>query len=361
MKQTVALIMAGGSGTRFWPESRQSFPKQFLSFFKSQSLIQMTVSRMEDIVGRENVFVILGQRHIRLFKEQNPDFPVDNIIPEPCGRDTSAAIGLAAVVISRLRPGSTMMVCPADHMIDDLPAFRKIMQQGAKIAEQTGCLITIGIPPAFPSSAYGYIEAGEKISSRGGVDASEVKRFREKPDQMTAKSYISKGNYFWNAGIFIWQTGTILEEISTHLPELYDVLTEIGSAFDSDNVAETIERVFPTAPRISIDFGVMEKSKRILTIKGDFFWDDLGSWTAYAGYIDKDKQGNSARGLYIAENSENCIIISDKKHMIALSGVRDLIIIHTNDVTLVCDRKDDQGIKKLVNRLKEDENFAEYI
>jgi len=315
---------------------------------------------MVALVGIENVFVILRQKQICLFKEQNPDFPVDNIIPEPCARDTAAAIGLASVVISRLRPGATMMVCPADHMIDDIPAFSRIMQQGSKIADRTGCLITIGIPPASPSSAYGYIEAGETISSQGGVDASEVKRFREKPDPATAKGYISRGNFFWNAGIFIWQTGTILEEISRHLPELYAILAEINSAFDTDRVADTIERVFPQAPRISIDYGVLERSRRILTIKGDFFWDDLGSWTAYAGYIRKDKSGNSARGLYIMENSEDCIIISDKKHLVALSGVRDLIVIHTADVTMVCNRHNDQGIKNLVNTLKNDEKFSVY-
>lgn len=361
MKQKVALIMAGGSGTRFWPRSRTGFPKQFLAFFKAKSLIQMTVERMSAIVGLENVFVILGKKHVRLFLEQNPGFPVDNVIPEPCGRDTAAAIGLAAVVISHLRPGSVMIVCPADHMIDDLPAFGSIMEHGARIADKTDCLITIGIPPAFPSSAYGYIEAGEKISNQGNVDAFEVKRFREKPDTATAKGYISKGNFFWNAGIFIWQTSTILQELSRHLPELYSLLAEIQNALGGEDPGATIDAVFPQAPKISIDYGVMEKSRNILTIRGDFFWDDLGSWTAYAGYMEKDASGNMADGLYMVENTSGCIIIGDKDHLTALSGVKDLIVVHTADVTLVCNRHDDQGIKALVNRLQEDERLSRFI
>jgi len=353
--------MAGGSGTRFWPESRNSFPKQFLPFFENKSLIQMTVERMGDIVGKENVFIIMGKKHVPLFIKQVPDFPEENLILEPCARDTAAAVGLAAMVISLMRPGSVMIVAPADHLIDEIEKYRSVLENGCRIAKRSGCLLTIGIKPREASSAYGYIDAGEKISGTDGVDAFEVRAFKEKPDKITAMEYLRQDNYFWNSGIFIWETSSILEEISTHIPEMYGLLTEIAASFNSGHSLDVVEELFPQLPKTSIDYGVLEKSTRILTMKGDFYWDDLGSWNAYAGYLEKDTSNNSAQGNYIAEDCHGNIIISDSDNLVALSGVKDLIVVRSDDVTMVCDKKDDQAIKRLVNSLKNSDKFSKFI
>ncbi len=361
MSNLSGVIMAGGSGKRFWPLSRQKMPKQFLSFFESKSLIEVTIERMAKIVGSENVFIVMGKSQIPIFQKIVPSFPDKNLIPEPCARDTAAAIGYSAVVISKLRPGSTIITAPADHLIDDGESFQNIIKTSAKLAKNTGCLLTIGIKPTYPATGYGYIEKGEKISGEDSINAFEVKSFREKPPEKIADSYLRTGKFFWNGGIFIWQPSVILEEISNYLPELHKKLMDIRLALNYENWYKHAEEVFPKIPKISIDFGVLEKSKNILMVKGDFFWDDIGSWTSFGSYLKKDKDNNGVKGLFVAENSNNCLVVSDSEKLTALSGVQNLIIVNTKDVTLVCDRNDDQGVKKLVEKLAKSEKMKHFL
>lgn len=361
MDNLSAVIMAGGSGKRFWPLSRQKMPKQFLSFFESKSLIEVTIDRMAKIVGMENVFIVMGESQIPIFQEIMPNFSTENLIAEPCARDTAAAIGYSAVVISKMRPGSTIITAPADHLIDDDDSFQNIIKTGAKLAKNTGCLLTIGIKPSYPATGYGYLEIGEKISGEDSINAFEVKSFREKPPERTAESYLKSGNFFWNGGIFIWQPSVILEEISKHLPMMHKKLMDIRLALNTADWYMHAKQIFPQIEKISIDFGVLEKSKNILMIKGDFFWDDIGSWTSFGSYLKKDENGNGVKGLYVAEDTNNCLIVSDSEKLTALSGVHNLIIVNTKDVTLVCDRNDDQGVKKLVEKLSESSEMSRFL
>jgi len=356
-----AVIMAGGSGKRFWPLSRKRMPKQFLSFFESKSLIEVTIDRMAKIVGVQNVFIVMGKSQIPMFQEIVPSFPFENLIAEPCARDTAAAIGYSAVVISKMRPGSTIITAPADHLIDEDGSFQNIIKTGAKLAKDTGCLLTIGIKPSHPATGYGYIEIGEKISGKDSINAFEVRSFREKPPERIAESYLKSGSFFWNGGIFIWQPSVILEEISKHLPEMHKKLMDIRLALNTDDWYMHAEQIFPEIERISIDFGVLEKSKNILMIKGDFFWDDIGSWTSFGSYLKKDENNNGVKGLFIAEDANNCLVVSDSEKLTALSGVQDLIIVNTKDVTLVCNRNDDQGVKKLVEKLAKSEDMNRFL
>lgn len=360
MSNNVAVIMAGGSGTRFWPSSRTDSPKQFLSFFKGKSLIQMTIDRMTGIVGSENVFIVIGEKYINLIREHIPDFPEKNLIFEPCARDTAAAIGLAAVSVARLRPGSVMTITPSDHVIDNEENFKKIILNGSKIAKDTDCLLTIGIKPDHASTAYGYIEAGEKITNKGGVDANEVKAFKEKPSKEVAQEYMDSGNYFWNSGIFIWKASTILEEISYHLPEHYGILSEINASNDMKEFSSTINKLFPSMKKISIDYGVLEKSKKILTIMGDFFWDDLGSWNAFARYLNKDDNDNAYKGNVLTVDTNNSLVINNDSGIVAVSGLDDVIVVRTEDAVLVCNRNDDQSVKKVVEMLKNIDKFRKF-
>lgn len=321
----------------------------------------MTVERMANICSRDNVFIILGARYADLVLDQIPNFPRENLIFEPCARDTAAAIGLGAVIVSKRRPGSTMVVAPADHLIDEEDKFRTIVENGFSIARKTDCLLTIGIPPREPSSAYGYIEAGETISAVGNVEAWEVRGFKEKPDTQTARTYLEKGNFLWNSGIFIWRTNTILQEISHHLPQVHEMLSEIRASLGTAQAAQVLETVFPMIQKISIDYGVLEKSKDILTLKGDFFWDDLGSWNAFANYLKQDKSGNRITGKALVESSHDCLVIGDEESLVATYGVRDLIIVRARDAVLVCDRNDDQAVKKLVEKMKSMDNLKGFV
>lgn len=346
-----AVIIAGGKGERFWPRSRGDRPKQFLSLLGENSLLQQSRERIAEMFVPENILVVTGQEHLDLARQQLPDLPPENFIIEPEGRNTAPCIGLAAVHLRKRDPQAVMAVFPADHLVQGKDVFLNCLEKGFGLAEADAVLVTIGIGPTRPETGYGYIEREEDVLP-GDIPVFKVRRFVEKPDFDKATSYLQSGRFFWNSGIFIWKAGLILEKIEEHLPELSRGLADIDMHIGSLDEQNAMERIFPALPAKSIDYGIMEKEQNIIVIRGDFGWDDLGSWAALKEWSPKDKDGTAVLGEHVAIDTTECLVYGQDA-LIATLGVRNLVIVQTSDVILVCDRERSQEVKNLVQILKE--------
>jgi mannose-1-phosphate guanylyltransferase len=344
-----ALVLAGGSGTRFWPLSRKSTPKQLLRLFNESTLLEETLNRLEGLVPPENILVLTNEEQDQAVRKLLKKHPPENIYAEPAKRDTAAAIALGVGLVAARDSGATMAVLPADHLITDRSAFHSDLRAAAEAAEQSGVLVTIGIKPTWACPGFGYIEKGAKARSpEHGL--FEVVRFREKPAADLAESFVRSGNFFWNAGIFIWTVKGILTELNRHAPELAEFVSAVRCSSD---LAKILKKRFPALPRISIDYAVMEKAGRVLVKPASFDWDDVGSWTAVAKYFDQLPSGNAANCPVTSENAGNNIVFSKDKLRVALLGVNDLIVVQTDDAILVCNRHEVEDVKKLVESLPE--------
>lgn len=347
-----AVIMAGGAGTRFWPKSRLKNPKQFLKLLGKASLLGDTVRRASMLVEPEHCFVLTHQQYQGQVHESIPEIPLDNIIFEPANRDTASCVGLAAIKLARLDGEGIMMVLPSDHYIGHETAFIKSLESAIAYAEMHDCLMTIGIKPDSPQTGYGYICCGETLGLEKGYPVYHVKKFTEKPDQGTAQHFLQQGNYLWNSGIFVWKVSAVLKAIETHLPELFQALQKVAPYLGTDEEKAVLDREYQNFPKVSIDYGIMEKAENIGTVPGDFIWDDVGSWSALEKYLPKDERNNTLNGgKHISIDSRGCIIDSEAK-LIATIGVEDLIIIQFEDVMLVCPKDRDQEVKRLVDKVK---------
>jgi len=340
-------ILAGGQGTRFWPISRKDQPKQFLSISKSgESLIQATVRRVRPLIEPDALSVVTNVAHIPLIKEHIPD---SNIIIEPVGRNTAAAIGLAAIY-SQVNSGSDpVLIClPADHAVGNEDKLRLVLETAVETAQRLDCLITIGIKPSAPNTAYGYIKRGASLAQ----DVYKVSRFYEKPNTERAQKYFESGDYFWNSGMFVWRASVILNAIKTYMPELYEGLEKIKAEIGKENESRLVAEVFDSIESISIDFGVLEHATNCLVVTGvDFGWNDVGSWDAWAEHFQKDQQGNLIRGDALLIDSQECVVYS-KKRFTAVLGASDLVVIDSGDALLVCPRSRVQDVKKIVVELE---------
>jgi mannose-1-phosphate guanylyltransferase len=337
-----ALVLAGGSGERFWPLSRKATPKQLLRLFSSQSLVEETVRRLDGFVPRENTLILTNQEQEAAIRKLLPDHPENNILAEPAKRDTAAAIALGVGLIAARNPSATMVVLPADHRISDKIAFQADLQSAATIAQRTGDLITIGITPTWACPGFGYIERGRQIENSS---AFEVIRFREKPDPDLAESFVRSGNFYWNAGIFIWSVSSILTEFNRHAPDLAEFVAAIRNSPDKKKV---LRERFEGLRKTSIDYAIMEKASRVLVKPATFDWDDVGSWTALSKYLEQLPGNNAANCPVTLEAAANNIVFSDSKTHVALLGVSDLVVVQTPDAVLVCHRHDVEKIKNLV-------------
>lgn len=353
-----AVIMAGGKGERFWPWSRGDRPKQFLSLLGENSLLQQSSERIQELFVPENIMVVTGREHLALARQQLPDLPPENFIMEPEGRNTAPCIGLAALHLRRRNPEASMVVFPADHLVQGRDGFLNCLETGLRLAETAAALVTIGIGPTRPETGYGYIEREEE-SLPGEMPVFKVRRFVEKPDLNKALAYLRSGCFFWNSGIFIWKAGLILEKIEKHLPELHRGLAAIEVHIGSGEEQNAMERIFPSLPAISIDYGIMEKEKDILVIRGDFGWDDLGSWAALAEWSPRDRDGTVVLGEHVGIDTTECLVYGQDA-LIATLGVSNLVIVQTPDVVLVCARERSQEVKKLVQMLK-DQKADKYL
>jgi mannose-1-phosphate guanylyltransferase len=345
-----ALILAGGSGERFWPLSRRNRPKQLLRLVSERTLLEETVARLEGFVPTERILILTNIEQEKGVRDLLEGFPKQNIIAEPAKRDTAAAVALGAGWVAARDHSATMLALPADHVIADRAAFQETMKTAAAAAEETGALVTIGIKPTWACPGFGYIEQGEpvRLRSDGKIAVHRVVRFREKPNVDLAESFLRKGNFRWNAGMFVWSVPTVLSEFNRHAPELADFISQVRSPKDLDKI---LHERFAKLPRISFDYAIMEKTEHVLVVEASFDWDDVGSWQAVAHYFKKDEHGNAANGAMTALDSSDNIIFNDGETTIALLGVHNLIVVRTGDAILICHRHQAEKIKNLVGKL----------
>lgn len=347
-----AVILAGGTGERFWPLSRHEKPKQFLSLFGNRSMLQLTMDRIVRLVDPSNVYVVTGEIYSELVKKQLPEVPAENIIWEPYARDTAAAVGLAAVYVRQRDPQGVVLVLPADHYVADYEEFERVIKAGEEAAENGEWIVTVGISPSRPETGYGYIEKGQKEATVNGVNVFKAEAFHEKPDINRALDFLNKGKFLWNSGMFIWRTDFIFKLLSEYLPDLEKGLGLIANALGKPEEKEVIRKVYAKLPRISIDYGVMEKTPQVLVIPAAFGWDDIGTWTALERYRQADNCGNILKGKGILLDTNNCSVYSPDKVAVTL-GVEGLLIVNYQDSLLVCKKDRVQDIKKAVETLKE--------
>lgn len=346
-----ALILAGGSGERFWPLSRRNRPKQLLRLVSEQTLLEETVARLDGLVPPERILILTNVEQEKAVRDLLKRFPKENIVAEPAKRDTAAAVALGAGWVAARDHAATMLTLPADHVIADRTAFQETMKTAAAAAQETGALVTIGIKPTWACPGFGYIEQGAAVRLRNGnekIAVHRVIRFREKPNVDLAESFLRKGNFRWNAGMFVWSITTVLSEFNRHAPELADFISQVRSPKNLDKI---LRERFATLPRISFDYAIMEKADRVLMVEASFDWDDVGSWQAVARYFKKDAQGNAANRAVTALDSSDNIIFNEGETTIALLGVRNLIVVRTGDAILICHRHEAERIKNLVAKL----------
>jgi len=350
-KNIYAVIMAGGTGTRFWPLSRESSPKQMLRIVGEDTMIRQTIKRLHNLLPLENISIVTNEKqafdlnlHLAELKKGKNHL---KIIAEPIGRNTAAAIGLAAVHLKKVSKDSVMIVLPADHVIADEKAFIEVMKKAVGCAD-SDYLVTLGIKPSKPETGYGYIKAGAGGQVSG---VRRVKKFTEKPDKETAEEYIKDGNYLWNSGIFVWKASAILDEMKKYMPLLYKELIGIERWINTKGEKKAIEEAYSRLESISIDYGVLEKSKNVMVVRADIGWSDVGSWAALDGVLPRDAYGNIIKGNVVDIESRDSIVLSDKR-LVATIGLKDMIVVDTSDATLVCQKHRAQDVKKIVDELR---------
>jgi len=352
-----AVIMAGGTGKRLWPLSRQKRPKQVLELLDGQTLLRQCFERLRPIFDIRNIIVLTNAGYADMVREDLSELPFNNVIAEPVVRDTAGAIGLVSTVLSKYDSEATIAVLTADQIIEPV----EVLQQGIKdalsfINNNPDDMITFGIQPTFASTSLGYIKCGKSGKHPNCKNkVYSVDAFREKPDEKTAKEYLDTGQYFWNSGMFVWKAGTILAYLKKFLPEAGEPLAKIQADWDSPNQQQTLQEYFVKLPKISIDYAVMEKADKVSAIKLDCQWLDMGSFTALADVISSDKDNN----IVVADQSElldcrkSIIITEDKGHLIAAIGLENMVVAHSPDATLICHIDETQRLKELLNLIRE--------
>lgn len=341
------VIMAGGRGTRFWPQSRIRTPKQFLNIVGDGSMLRQTFDRVLPLAAPSNIWVVTSEDYREAAAAQIPELPEENIIAEPLVRSTAPCIGLSALHIRRRDQDAVMAVLPADHHISDTDLFLEALTTAAETARREQGLVTIGIRPTHPETGYGYIQVGEALTDQ----AYRVTAFTEKPDRAVAETFLAGGRHLWNSGMFIWSVSTILNNMQRYCPALYDGLMTMEPCLGTANEAEQVRRVYESLPTISIDYAVMEHADRVFVVKGGFGWSDVGSWSAVQKFWKTDENRNAVRGRIIGIDTSDSIIEGGDK-LVALIGVEDLIVVDTPDVLLICRKDRDQDIKRVIEELK---------
>ena len=360
-----AVIMAGGTGTRFWPLSRTARPKQLLDLTGGRTMIQATVDRLGDLASADRTWVITNRSLVVPIADQLQQLDARRIIGEPCKRDTAPAIGLAALLVLAEDPEATMAVMPADHLIEPAEGFQKAIAQAAAIVdERPETLVTFGIKPTYPAESFGYVERGEvrsQTSEIGGqASVYHVQRFREKPARSVAEEYLASGSFYWNSGIFVWKARTILDALAKYEPAICDHLEVIQNHFGKAEFAEVFDREFTAIRGKSIDFAVMEHYQQVVVIEAPFTWDDVGSWQALARSVGADQAGNAIIGKHLGIRTSDSIVRTTTDHLVVTLGVKDTIVVHTPDATLVADKHQEEAIREVVKAL-EQQGWSEYL
>lgn len=355
--KTYGVIMAGGGGTRFWPLSRIELPKQLLNLTGKDLMVNETIDRLEGNVEREDIFIVTNVAQAELMLEATEGrVASDHILAEPAARNTAACIGYAAMEILKKYGDGIMCILPSDHYIKKTDVYKKVLAEAVRVADETEALVTIGIQPVFPSTGYGYIRHDETKTNECYYN---VKQFVEKPNLQKAKEYLLSGEYLWNSGMFIWKASVIMRYFEELLPDAYSCLQQIGDSMGTEREQEVINEVYPVIPKISIDYGIMERAEKVLVLEGDFGWSDVGSWDALEALYDKDEHGNITYGEQIHIDTHDCIIYAKSK-LVTTVGLENTIVVETEDAVLVCDKNRAQEVRKIVEALQ-DSNKPQYL
>jgi mannose-1-phosphate guanylyltransferase len=347
-----AVVMAGGSGTRFWPKSRRNRPKQLLRLYGDATMLQQTVARIEPLVPPERVLIITGEDQADAVRAQLPRLPAANVVAEPCPRDTAPCVGLAAWIVANKDPGATMIVMPADHVIEPPEKFRATVRAAVAVIDaDPSAFVTFGIKPTRAETGYGYIERGAAYPAVDGIALHAVAQFREKPDRATAERFLAEGRFAWNSGIFVWRARAILDALKTHRPALATALERVGNALGTPGEAEAIAHEYPLLEKVPIDKAVMEKATNIRVLEVVYDWNDVGDWRALSTLLPPDARGNTTQGPVVAADTNGCIIVADDGGLVATLGVDDLVIVQSGGATLVARKDQLDKLKTLVDGL----------
>tara|TARA_B100001248_G_scaffold262589_1_gene259739 strand:- start:37525 stop:38586 length:1062 start_codon:yes stop_codon:yes gene_type:complete len=353
--------MAGGRGERLWPQSCLQRPKHLLPIVEDKPLLTETIKRLGGLIGPDNIFVITNQQQYTATLAACTELPTENVIAEPIGRDTAAAVGLATILVKQKDPDGIFTVLPADHVIHDVDHFKAVINAAFEAAQDES-LVTIGIKPTAPATGYGYIHKGEVLNTCERLSVYKVERFVEKPDLATAQKYLDSGEYYWNAGMFVWGVKAIEAAFSSYTPEVYGSLQTIEKSLQEGISLETVlKEEYPKIKKISIDYAIMEHAQNVVTLEASFDWDDIGEWPAVMRHNKKDNSGNVTRGEVVVESCKDSLVINEDDHLIALLGVEDLVVVKTPDATLICPKDRAQDIKTLVKTISDNPKYTNLL
>lgn len=354
LDRLVVVVLAGGSGTRLWPRSRQALPKQFLDLTGQGTMLQETVRRLTPLAPPDRILVITNADYVDLVRQQVPELPADHVVGEPLPRGTAAAVGLGAVLARHVRPDAIMASVHADHLILRPDRLRAALAAAAEVADR-GHLVTLGIKPTYPHTGLGYVEQGEALpATSDGHQVFRVVKFTEKPNLSTAERFVADGRHSWNSGLFTWRVDRIMAEFAAHMPELYTGLQEIAASLGTPEAEATLLRVFPTLPHQTIDYGIMERAQDVAVLPVDIGWTDIGSWATLLEVLDGDGHGNVVRGAGTALtiDTHDSLIYTVAGRLVAAIGVKDLVIVDCEDALLVCPRDRAQDVRRVVEELQ---------
>ncbi len=360
MQNYVALILAGGGGTRLWPMSRKDTPKQMLPLVANHSMFKVSVDRLAPLFTPDRIFVSTAETYVEDLLEECPEIPVENFIAEPSARNNAAAVGLAITVIQKRFPDAVVAMLTADHHIGKTEHFRDVLETAGQIAD-TGKIVTLGISPAFPSTGFGYIQQGETLGEVNGFTYASATRFTEKPDMVRATQFVASGKYSWNSGMFIWQAKIALAEFERQQTEMYQLLKQLQPSVDTLDFQSTLESIWGKMPKISIDYAIMENAQNMVVIPVDIAWSDVGTWSSLYDILDRDRFGNCGKNgseKRIILDTKETLLFSDK--LTVAIGVDNIIVVETDDVLLVCHKDRTQDVKQIVRYLNEN-NLEDYL
>jgi mannose-1-phosphate guanylyltransferase len=354
-KNNYCVIMAGGIGSRFWPLSRTSKPKQFLDILGvGKTLLQMTYERFVKIMPPENILIVTNKIYTDIIKQQLPGIRPENVLLEPYRRNTAPCVAYAAHKIKNINPKASIVVAPSDHLIVKEDEFLKVVEDGLSFVTDKDALLTLGITPSRPETGYGYIQVqGDKDFEKSNKGFNRVKTFTEKPNLDLAKVFVESGEFFWNSGIFFWSVPTIVRAFESHLPDINSLFAECAHTFNTSSEEQFINEIYPRCKNISVDYGIMEKAKNVFVLCSDFGWSDLGTWGSMYEHSSKDREGNHVHGDGIfAYNNKNCIINMPDGKIAVVQGLSDYIVVESDGILLICQMQEEQSIKQMVNDVK---------
>ncbi|MFO7937072.1 MAG: sugar phosphate nucleotidyltransferase [Kiritimatiellia bacterium] len=355
-----AVILAGGSGERFWPLSTKARPKQFISLFNGRPLLTLALERLDGVIPTERIFIITAERLVEDTADAARNIPRTNIIGEPCKRDTGPATALACGLVRQRDPEGIVCILTADQLMSDVETFRQTLLDSIKVASENEAIVTMGIQPTYAATGFGYVKAGQQLETRTVTLFNKSDGFVEKPDKEKALHYMNSGRYYWNAGMFIWSTSVMSRALKQYAPDLHELSEMVESYSSSEELQSSLSAVYSSLRSISIDYAVMEHVENIVMARGSFGWDDVGSWPSVAGHFSADMNGNVVIGSSEQIESENNIVVSENR-LTALIGVRGLVVVHSENATLVCARDRAEKVKKLIRRIEARPDGEKYV